>query len=284
MPGRPFPPSLHRLPRLRGIAAGWLCAGLLWPGPCALAGELGAFFAPGPLAAYEQGPRQGGRLALRPRTAYAVIGLAWEEGGDRLWLKLSVPEQQRTLRSEGWTPLTAEELAARGTAPIEVYKRPAEAGGAAESVQVPGADVQLLPPAGAAGPSGPAAGSAAGSPAGNTASQAFPPLVWRPVRYTLRRAAQPWVAEAQGIYRPGRSPAFLMAAYLDMTGMRIPAENLRRLLTGVVRPGDSAQDVRWAWGEPLRTWSEGAEGRRTAVWEFVEGQLRFEGATVREVR
>ncbi len=290
--------------RLPGWPVGCILAlGLLLPAAFAAAGELGAFFVPGPLAAFEQGPRQGSRLALRPRTAYAVIGLAWE-GGERLWLKLNMPEHQVAVRGEGWTPLTAEELAARGAGLVEVYSHPVGRGQVPVRMQVPAAEVHLQPhgrgpetqaagPPGAPGGAGISGGApggagisggAPGGAMGNETKQAYAQIVWRPVRYALRRAAQPWVAAAQGVYRPGRSPAFLTAAYLEMTTKRIPAESLGRLLAGVVHPGDSAQEVRWAWGEPLRTWSEGTEGQRTAVWEYAEGQLRFEGATVREVR
>jgi hypothetical protein len=235
------------------------------PAGIAVAGELGAFFTPGAQSAYERGPRQGGRLALAAHTAYAVVGLAWE-GGDRLWLRLSVPERVQLLRGEGWTPLTAQELAARSMGLVEVYSHPLEPGAVpATALQMAGSEVQVL-------------GGARAS------SRPLAPLVWRRVRYATRRPAQVWVPAAQGIYRPGRSPAFLAGAYQEMSARQVPAESLARLLAGIVRKGDSAQDVRWAWGEPQRTRSEGEEGHRVAVWEYAEGQIRFDGAGVREVK
>jgi hypothetical protein len=87
-----------------------------------------------------------------------------------------------------------------------------------------------------------------------------------------------------GIYRPARSPAFLMGVYQELQQRKVAPEGQRRLLAGVVRPGDSAQEVRWAWGDPLRTWQEGQEGKRRTVWGYAEGQLRFDGDTVKDVR
>lgn len=233
--------------------------------PLARAGELGAFLVTGPLSAYERGPRQGPRLPLAPHTAYAVVGLAWD-GAERLWLKLSAPERLQLVRGEGWTPLTTQELAARSMGLVEVYDSPVEPGETpATALQIPGSEVQML---------------------GTTQvpSKAFAPVMWRRVRFATRRPAQVWVLATQGVYRPGRSPAFLAGVYEEMTARHVPAESLARLLAGIVRAGDSAQDVRWAWGEPQRTRNEGAEGHRATVWEYPEGQIRFNGAGVREVQ
>ncbi len=243
----------------------------------AQAGELGAFFVPATVSAFEQGPRQGARIPLKPGTAYAVIGLGWE-GGERLWLRLNVPERQQAVRGEGWTPLTAEELTARGTGLVEVYTRPVEPGQAPTSgpvsVQVPANQVQSR---------------GEGDARKAVKSTAMPQLTWQPVRYSAQRSAQPWIAASQGVYRPARTPVFLMSAFQDMAEKKIPGESVRRLLAGVVRVGDSAQEARWAWGEPLRTWNEGADakgadGQKRTVWEYAEGQLRFAGAAVAEVR
>ncbi len=260
---------IPRARRARRVALGIACVLALgaWLAPAreAGAGELGAFFVARPLAAYDRGPRQGGHLALAPHKAYTVVGLAWE-GGERLWLRLSVPERPRLVRGEGWTPLTAQELAARSMGLVEVYSRPVEPGEApATAVQMAGSEVQVQE--GASEP-----------------SRAFAPVVWRRVRYATHRPALVWVPAAQGIYRPGRSPVFLAEAYREMTARNVPPESLVRLLAGIVRQGDSVQDARWAWGEPQRTWNEDADGHRVAVWEYAEGQIRFEGASVREVR
>ena len=235
----------------------------------AQAGELGVFFVTAPASAFARGPRQGSQIALRQDSAYAVIGLAWDRD-ERLWLRLNVPERTHIAQGEGWTPLTAQELAARNSGPIEVYASPIESGRpAAAATLVPASDVKLLPR--------PSRSDSATGPG-------LPELQWHPLRYATRRPLLAWVAAAQGTYRPGRSPAFLSSVYRDMSDRKVPAATLQRLLAGIVRPGDTAQAVRWAWGEPLRTAAEGPEGQRIAVWEYAEGLLRFEGATVKEVR
>jgi hypothetical protein len=248
--------------RLAAAAGAAVGAALVWGAGLAPAGELGAFFAPGAVPVYEQGPGRGATLTLRPRTAYAVVGLAWDSSG-RIWLRVRVPEVHRSVQGEGWTPLTAQEAGVRGV--VEVYTRPVEPGQPSGGVTpVPAADLQ------AHGESQP--------------SKAFPQVAWRAVRYTTRGVAQPWVPAARGIYRPGRSPAFLMGVYEELRQRNVPAEAQRRLLAGIVRAGDSAQEARWAWGEPLRTWPEGSAGKRLLVWSFAEGQLRFDGDTVKDVR
>jgi hypothetical protein len=262
----PAPSSPIRRTRRWRLPLGIGCALAVWAAlaPLAAAGELGAFFALAPLSAYERGPRQGGRLPLAPHVAYAVVGLGWE-GGERLWLKLRVPDRLQLVRGEGWTPLTAQELAARSMGQVEVYSRPVAPGEApAVAVKMAGSEVQVS--VGAREP-----GRAAGS------------LAWQRVRYATRRPAQVWVPASLGVYRPGRSPAFVAGAYQEMGARHVPAESLARLLAGIVRTGDSAQNVRWAWGEPQRTRNEGAEGRRVSVWEYAEGQIRFDGDAVLSV-
>jgi hypothetical protein len=250
--------------RLAAAAGGVAVAALLLGAGLARAGELGAFFAPGAVADYELGPGRGTKGTLRPRTAYAVVGVAWD-GSERLWLKVRVPEAQRTVRGAGWTALTAQELGARKGDTLKVHLRPVEPGQPpAGFVRIPAADVQV------SGESQP--------------SRAYPQVAWRPVRYASRLAAEAWVPAARGIYRPGRSPAFLTGVAEELRQHNVPAEEQRRLLAGIVRAGDSAQQARWAWGEPLRTWQEGTAGKRVVVWSHAEGQLRFDGDTVKDVR
>lgn len=259
------PPRTRRKPaRSRLAAMAVAAAALLLGAGLARAGELGAFFAPGAVIDYESGPGRGAKGALRPRTAYAVVGVAWD-GSERLWLRVRVPEAQRTVRGEGWTALTAQELSARKGGTVTVHVRPVEPGQpSAGFVRVPAADVQV------SGESQP--------------SKGFAQVAWRPVRYTSRQAAEAWVPAARGIYRPGRSPAFLTGVAEELRQHNVPAEEQRRLLAGIVRAGDAAQEARWAWGEPLRTWQEGTAGKRIVVWSHAEGQLRFDGDTVKDVR
>jgi hypothetical protein len=258
-----------RMPRLwlRAIAIAALVMASV-AGTRAVAAELGAFFVTSAVSAYEQGPHQGAKVSLRPHIAYAVVGVAWD-ASDRLWLRLRAPELPRMLRGEGWTPLSAAELSARGSGLVDVYSKPVEPGQTATVTPIPAADIQ---------PGGLQAGAAA------EASKAFPQITWRPVHYSARRPAQPWVATTQGTYRPGRSPAFVMGVYQELQQNRVAPEQQARLLAGIVRPGDSTQSARWAWGDPQRTWQEGPQAQRSVVWGYPEGQLRFEGDTVKDIR
>jgi len=95
---------------------------------------------------------------------------------------------------------------------------------------------------------------------------------------------EPWVTVTRGVYRAGRSPAFVMGVYQDLQQHRVPPEEQKRLMAGIVRIGDTAQEARWAWGDPLRTWQEGADAKKVTVWSYLEGQLRFDGDTVKDVR
>jgi hypothetical protein len=253
--------------RMAAFAMGWGAAVILMffstPGQ-GYAGELGAFFAPTAVAAYETGPRQGPKIVLRPHVAYVVVGLAWDTS-ERLWLQLRDPESLRIVRGEGWTPLNSQELNGRSTMPVAIYAQPMEPGQALpKRVFVPAADVQA---------------SGEGEP-----GKAFPYVRWRHARYSARRAMEPWVTATQGVYRAGRSPAFVMGVYQDLQQHRVPLEGQKRLMAGIVRVGDTAQEARWAWGDPLRTWQEGADAKKVTVWSYLEGQLRFDGDTVKDVR
>ncbi len=229
----------------------------------AQAGELGAFLALTNTYAYRLGPHEGNRVLVKSRLAYPVIGQAFDDA-DRLWFRIVLPEALDKVEGMGWTPLAASELATRGDRPVEIYSRPLdEAERAFRVEEIPASDVEMLKE--------------------TQPSTMFPQVQWRKVRYVSRRAAQPWVRASTGIYRPGKSTSFLTQNYADLVARNLPRELMTRLLSGVVRTGDTPQQVRWALGEPLRSSEERARGVQVTVWEYPELKVRFDDAVVGRV-
>jgi hypothetical protein len=186
------------------------------------------------------------------------------DDGDRLWYQVLGAERTEKVEGAGWTPLTAQELQARGAEGVPVYSRPLNSSFRAfQSLTVPAADLE---------------------PSRETQrNDDLPQIEWQKVRYSTRLPQKLWVRAAAGIYRVGKSPAFLTQAYADMATRSVAKELLARLLSGVVRPGDSPQEVRWALGEPLRTGEEAAGAVKLTLWDYPEAQVRFENAVVKQV-
>lgn len=222
---------------------------------------MGAFITLVNTYAYPKGPRKGERILIRSRVAMPVLNQVFDEG-DRLWYEVLLADRAERQEGTGWTPLTAQELLARGTEAVPVYSRPLDANlRPFQAVAVPANDLEL---------------------AHETLRSAdFPQVTWQKVRYATRLPVTAWVRAGTGIYRVGRTPAFLTQSYAEMATRQVPKETLTRLLAGVVRPGDGVQEVRWALGDPLRTTEEGPEKR--VVWEYVEAKIHFEHAVVKHV-
>lgn len=222
---------------------------------------MGAFITLVNTYAYPKGPRKGERILIRSRVAMPVLNQAFDDG-DRLWYEVLLADRAERQEGTGWTPLTAQELLARGTETVPVYSRPLDANlRPFQAVAVPANDLELAHEI--------------------QRSADFPQVEWQKVRYATRLPLTAWVRAGTGIYRVGRTPAFLTQSYAEMATRQVPKETLTRLLAGVVRPGDGTQEVRWALGDPLRTAEEGPDKR--AVWEYVEARIHFEHAVVKQV-
>jgi hypothetical protein len=244
---------------LTGIAAAGSAAA---PTP-ARAGEMGAFITLINTYAYPQGPRKGNRLLIKSRVALPVLDQAFDEG-DRLWYQVLLADRSERAEGVGWTPLSSEEILSRGSDTVQVYSRPLDAGFRAfQSLAVPATDLELAHE--------------------TQRSEEFPQVEWQKVRYAARQAVTMWVRGTAGVYRVGRSPAFLSQSYAEMATRTVSKAALMRLLSGVVRIGDTPQEVRWALGDPLRTGEEASGTGKVTVWEFPEAVVRFESAVVKQV-
>ncbi|HUJ76464.1 MAG TPA: hypothetical protein VL359_16500 [bacterium] len=239
---------------------------LLAPGP-AQAGELGAFFALSNTYAFAAAPGQGQRLLIRSRLAYPVVDERFDDR-DRLWYQLQLVDRKMRREGSGWIALNPDELASHSGDAVQVFAQPVEPARRGFGVLlVPARDIQLLQE--------------------SQDSASLPRITWHKVRFVTMVPAEPWLRASTGIYRPGKSTAFLSQSFADLVTHGVAKEDMNRLLAGVVRVGDSTQQVRWALGEPLRTWEETqgqAKGAKDTVWEYPEAQISFENATVKQVR
>jgi hypothetical protein len=224
-------------------------------------GEMGAFVTLVNTYAYPKGPRTGERVLIRSRVAMPVLNQMLDEG-ERLWYEVLLADRAERQKGTGWTPLTAQELLARGAEAVLVYSRPLDANlRPFQTLAVPANDLELVQE--------------------TRRSADFPQVEWQKVRYASRLPLTAWLRASTGIYRVGRTPAFLTQSYAEMATRQVPKQTLMRLLAGVVRPGDSVQEVRWALGDPPRSTEEGP-GKRT-VWEYPEAKIHFEHAVVKQV-
>jgi hypothetical protein len=224
---------------------------------------MGAFITLINTYAYPQGPRKGNRLLIKSRVAVPVLNQAFDEG-DHLWYEVLLAERAERTEGVGWTPLSAPEIVGRGTESVRVYSRPLDASlRAFQALAVPATDLELAHE--------------------TQRSEEFPQVEWQKVRYAAQLPLTMWVRGAAGIYRAGRSQAFLSQSYAEMATRAVPKEALTRLLSGVVRTGDTPQEVRWALGDPLRTGEEASGAGKVTVWEFSEAVVRFENAVVKQV-
>ncbi|HEX7926560.1 MAG TPA: hypothetical protein VF678_03150 [bacterium] len=244
------------------VASALLLASLTAVPATAGAGEMGAFITLVNTYAYPKGPRKGDRILIRSRIAGPVVNQAFDDG-DLLWYEVLMADRTDRIDGIGWTPLTAQELLGRGSEGIPVYSRPLDANFRSfQTVVVPANDVDLAHE--------------------TQRSEDFPQVEWQKVRYSSRLPQTVWVRASAGIYRVGRSQAFLTQSYAEMATRSVQKETASRLLSGIVKPGDSAQEVRWALGDPLKTGDE-TTGNKQTVWEYTEAKIRFENAVVKSV-
>ena len=245
----------------RNLMAGLVLASA-WVLPAA-AQDTSAFFTLVNTYAYANGPREGERTLVRARQTLTVTGFL-TDGDGVLWYRAVDPERTEKLKGTGWVALDPHEISQRGSQHLLVFPeilRSVKDGQAA--LDIPASDVTL---ANASQP-----------------SQAFPEITWQKVTYETNVPAALYVRASTGIYRPFRSDKFLSDAHAEMVTQGLDNDRLRRLLGGVVRPGDSAQDVRWALGESIQQEESVAEGLKIQVWHYPGIQVRFENGVVKKI-
>lgn len=258
-----------------GAWAQALAGRVLLPGTLLLAGllsiavashaaqPLGAFFTQVNTYVYADAPNQGTRVLLRPRLAYEVIDLT-TDGEGLIWYKIIYPQRTRKVSGTGWIAASPHELLANPAENRRVLAQiPDRPDAAVDAVAVPGRDIKVL---GITKP-----------------SEVFPQIVWQKVQYETNAPWTAWVRSATGIYRPGMSVAYMIEVYSTMVARNVPLEKLKRLLSGVVAVGDSAREVEWALGKPLRVRDEQSDNVRQSFWQYGALVVQFENAVVKQI-
>lgn len=231
-----------------------------WP---AEAEEIGAFFTKVNTYIYHDGPEQGRRILVRPRHTFAVVDVT-SDREERIWFQIVFPGRTRKVKGEGWTPLAPHELMSTGSQPVEIYRTvPGNPGGELDPVRVPATDLELLN--------------------ATQPDSRFPQLTWQRVRYATEMPLRPWIRAATGIYRPTKSVSFVNEAYAEMVSRNLEREKLERLLSGVIRVGDTTQEVEWALGEPLRVQEEAIANAKRTTWQYPSLVVQFENQVVEQI-
>jgi hypothetical protein len=225
--------------------------------------EIGAFFTRVNAYVYADGPDTGKRYLVRPRQALPVLNLKTDQD-DKLWLYISHPKRSVKRTGTGWTPLTPGELLGFGRKPVKIFADVFEDGSSPPEVtEVPAADVKLQNV--------------------TKASAHFPQIVWHKVRYTTDSPLLAWINSGAGIFRPNKTTEYLSRTYVEMVSRNLEKEKLERLLSGVVRVGDTAWEVEQALGKPLRVQEDQAQSPNRSTWQYSSLSIRFENQVVNQI-
>ena len=230
----------------------------------AVAQDSNAFFTIVNTYAFTTAPRQGERILLRARKTYSVVGQTLD-ADEVVWYQVIDPQRRIKIKGTGWVPLDPHELNEIGDQPVSVFPVVLENGDVPiEALEIPATDLEL---ANVAQP-----------------SESFAGITWQKVNYETDRPAHLWVRSTTGIYRPFKSDKFLSEAYAEMLTLGVLTDRLRRLLSGVVRVGDSPDEVKWALGIPTQEEESTAEELQITIWHYPGRQVRFENQVVKQIK
>ena len=227
---------------------------------------IGALFTLRAGPAYADAPARGTRHSVSAQRALDVVDVA-RDGEGRIWYRVVLPRAQQTVRGEGWVSLEPHAIK-QGGAPVTVFTRIPEAlqgrdGDDFSTVEVPPQALRLQ--------------------GTSRDSEAFTPVRWHQVRYTMQRERRAWLREDAGIFRPAKDAAFLTRVHQEMTGENVERPKRMRLLSGVVHVGDAPREVEWALGTPDHTTEEDLGGTHRATWRYPSLRVVFENAVVKEI-
>lgn len=242
------------------MIAVWIAGTTTIPGPARAQG-VGAYFTLVNTYIYANGPGQGARTLVRPRLSFNVVDLRLDTQ-DRIWFRIVYPSKSMQLKGEGWTAKSPHQLRGTSNQPVLIFNRipsvrPGFRGqGSMRSYRIPIADLELLNE------------SQAGS--------GFAQLDWQKVRYKVTEPLLAWARGGAGIYRIGKSEAFLSRVYGEMVTRNVGKEKRIRLLSGVIRIGDTLREAAWALGDPLRRQDEPIGNTKRTIWQYPEMTVIFE--------
>ncbi len=271
-------PRLLPTPREAGLtvklwptlcAAPVLVALLMYPavpvtvGGVARAQSVGAYITLVNTYIYDRSPGVGRRILVRPRNTFSVLDQGRDARG-RVWFKIVYTEGKETISGEGWTAKAPHEiLGAQHEAVLVFTGIPENGARSLETFRVPVSSLELLNE--------------------SRPSSEFASVNWTKVRFRLERPQHLWVRGGAGIYRPGKTDAFLARVHGEMVTRNVEKVALRRLLSGVVRVGDGPREVRWALGEPLRNQEDTAGGISRQTWQYPELTVLIENGLVKQI-
>jgi len=240
----------------------WALGGLA-PRAQAQTQGIGAYFTSVNTYFYAKAPRDGKRFLVRPRQAFTVVDVT-TDAQDILWYQVIYPPETVRISGTGWTANAPHELLAAPQEPVLVFARiPGADRSTLSVVRVPASAVELLNE------------TQSGSP--------FAQVNWQKVRYQADLPLRAWARGGAGIYRPGKTVAYMSRVYGELVTRNVEKEEQQRLLSGVVRIGDPLREVRWALGDPLRSQEETIGDARRTIWQFPELTVTFENGVVKQV-
>ncbi|MCH7478991.1 MAG: hypothetical protein IIA14_12945 [SAR324 cluster bacterium] len=240
-----------------------LLIGLTLAWPSAFAEELGAFFTKVNTYTYPNGPGGGQRVLIRARKVFAIVNLTTDES-NRLWYQILEPRKMRRIEGEGWTPLAPHEVLADREQIVEIFPEILEnPDRAPATIPVRAGDLEML--------------------SITAPSRTLPQITWQKVRYKTREPLRLWIRAATGIARPAKSVYFLTHTYEEMVSRTLPREKLDRLLSGVIRVGDTTLEVEWALGKPLRIQDETILTATRTTWHYPSIVVQFKNQLVEQV-
>jgi hypothetical protein len=245
--------------RLALLAALAVAAGVAAP---AQAQTIGVYFTAVNTYAYTGAPHEGKRILLRARQAFNVVDVTTDHN-DIMWFQIVYPAETLKIGGTGWTATAPHEMLTPQQEPVLVFSRiPDDDQGGLQVFRVPATSLELL-----------------NETKSNTP---FAQIDWQKVRYSFEQPVRAWARGTVGIYRPGKTAAFMSRIYAELVTRNVDKDEQTRLLSGVVRVGDTARQVRWALGDPLRSQDEKIGDTRRSTWQYPEMTVTFENEVVKQ--
>lgn len=228
--------------------------------PTASAEVIGGFFTLANTFMYTKAPREGRRFLARPRLAFQVVDIA-TDGRDRIWYLVITPDVKQRFTGQGWIVKAPHEISKTSDQPVRVFSIiPNGTGGPFETIMAPSSGIKLLNE--------------------TTTVKWFAKVVWQKVSYRFKAPGKAWAREASGIFRSGKTDQFLLRVYGEMVTRGVSRGMQIRLLSGIVRVGDTLRQVQWAFGDPLRRTETKVDNITQIHWEYQNQRVVLQNGVV----
>ncbi|MEE8433445.1 MAG: hypothetical protein V3S64_01530 [bacterium] len=238
----------------------------LWLGTLpntASAEPIGGFFTLANTFMYTKGPREGRRFLVRPRLAFQVVDITTDDK-ERIWYQVVTPGVKRKFTGQGWITEAPHEINKTSDRPVRVFSQiPTLAGGTFETMMAPSSGIKLLND--------------------STQVKRFDKVIWQKVGYRFEAPGRAWAREAAGIFRSGKTDQYLLRVYGEMVTRGISKGLQIRLLSGIVRVGDTMRQVQWAFGDPLRRTETETDNTTQTNWEYQNLRVVLQNGVVKTI-